>query len=119
MPLPIPLEILLAATLETALNQLLALDEQSARRRQPLHGKVLQLELRELKPLWLVFSPSRVDLLRTAARSPAGTADGVVVTRPRSQVLAAAAPGAVIVEIQDGAQQVVQAIGQFANQLKS
>ena len=36
-----PLEILLAATLETALNQLLALDEQSARRRQPLHGKVL------------------------------------------------------------------------------
>ena len=27
--------------------------------------------------------------------------------------------GAVIVEIQDGAQQVVQAIGQFANQLKS
>ena len=33
MPLPIPLEILLAATLETALNQLLALDEQSARRR--------------------------------------------------------------------------------------
>ncbi len=73
MPLPIPLEILLAATLETALNQLLALDEQSARRRQPLHGKVLQLELRELQPLWLIFSPSQVDLLTRYEGQPDAT----------------------------------------------
>ena len=63
LPLPMPLEILLTAGLETALNQLLALDERAAFRRQPLHGKVLQLDIRELKPLWLVFSPSQVDIL--------------------------------------------------------
>lgn len=83
MPLPIPLEILLAATLETALNQLLALDEQSARRRQPLHGKVLQLELRELKPLWLVFSPSRVDLLTRYEGQPDATISLALSALPR------------------------------------
>ncbi len=83
MPLPIPLEILLAATLETALNQLLALDEQSTRRRQPLHGKVLQLELRELKPLWLVFSPSRVDLLTRYEGQPDATISLALSALPR------------------------------------
>ena len=83
MPLPIPLEILLAATLETALNQLLALDEQSARRRQPLHGKVLQLELRELKPLWLVFSPSRVDLLTRYEGQPDASISLALSALPR------------------------------------
>ena len=83
MPLPIPLEILLAATLETALNRLLALDEQSARRRQPLHGKVLQLELRELKPLWLVFSPSRVDLLTRYEGQPDATISLALSALPR------------------------------------
>lgn len=83
MPLPIPLEILLAATLETALNQLLALDEQSARRRQPLHGKVVQLELRELKPLWLVFSPSRIDLLTRYEGQPDATISLALSALPR------------------------------------
>ena len=71
LPLPMPLEILLTAGLETALNQLLALDERAAFRRQPLHGKVLQLDIHELKPLWLVFSPSQVDILTRYS----GTAD--------------------------------------------
>ena len=83
MPLPIPLEILLAATLETALNRLLALDEQSARRRQPLHGKVLQLELRELQPFWLVFSPSQVDLLTRYEGQPDATIRLTLSALPR------------------------------------
>ena len=83
MPLPIPLEILLAATLETALNRLLALDEQSARRRQPLHGKVLQLELRELQPFWLLFSPSQVDLLTRYEGQPDATIRLTLSALPR------------------------------------
>ena len=83
MPLPIPLEILLAATLETALNRLLALDEQSARRRQPLHGKVLRLELRELQPFWLVFSPSQVDLLTRYEGQPDATIRLTLSALPR------------------------------------
>ena len=83
MPLPIPLEILLAATLETALNRLLALDEQSARRRQPLHGKVLQLELRELQPFWLLFSPGQVDLLTRYEGQPDATIRLTLSALPR------------------------------------
>jgi ubiquinone biosynthesis accessory factor UbiJ len=63
LPLTMPLEILLTAGLEHALNQILALDERAAFRRQPLQGKVLQLDVRELKPLWLVFSSSQIDIL--------------------------------------------------------
>lgn len=60
---PMPLESLVAALLETSLNRLLALDPASAGRRQSLNGKVLRLELRELKPLWLLFSRQQIDIL--------------------------------------------------------
>lgn len=59
----LPLANLLSATLENALNRLLALDSASGERVRPLLGKVLRLDIRELRPLWFLFSPQRVDLL--------------------------------------------------------
>ena len=59
----LPLANLLSATLESALNRLLALDSDSAERVRPLLGKVLRLEIRELRPLWFSFSRQQLDLL--------------------------------------------------------
>ncbi|MGL5554811.1 MAG: ubiquinone biosynthesis accessory factor UbiJ, partial [Aeromonas veronii] len=47
-----PMDAMVTAVIETSLNQLLALDKQSPERLRKLVGKVLKLELRELKPLW-------------------------------------------------------------------
>ncbi|BBT82613.1 ubiquinone biosynthesis protein UbiJ [Aeromonas veronii] len=63
MPIPIQLDAMVTAVIETSLNQLLALDKQSPERLRKLVGKVLKLELRELKPLWFVFSERRLDVL--------------------------------------------------------
>ncbi|MGL5302726.1 MAG: ubiquinone biosynthesis accessory factor UbiJ [Aeromonas sp.] len=63
MPIPTALDTLVTAVIETCFNQLLALDTQSPARLRKLAGKVLKLELRELKPLWLVFSERRLDVL--------------------------------------------------------
>ena len=63
MPIPIQLDAMVTAVIETSLNQLLALDKQSPERLRKLTGKVLKLELRELKPLWFVFSERRLDVL--------------------------------------------------------
>ena len=46
-----PMDAMVTAVIETSLNQLLALDKQSPERLRKLTGKVLKLELRELKPL--------------------------------------------------------------------
>ena len=54
---------LLSATLESAINRVLALDEDSAKRLRPLAGKRLALHLQELsQPLLFVFS-QRIDIL--------------------------------------------------------
>lgn len=54
---------LLSATLESAINRVLALDENSAKRLRPLAGKRLALHLQELsQPLLFVFS-QRIDIL--------------------------------------------------------
>ncbi|MGL4715318.1 MAG: ubiquinone biosynthesis accessory factor UbiJ, partial [Aeromonas sp.] len=58
-----PLDVMVTAVIETGLNQLLVLDRQSPERLRKLVGKVLKLELRELKPLWFVFSERRLDVL--------------------------------------------------------
>ncbi|MFQ2589129.1 ubiquinone biosynthesis accessory factor UbiJ [Aeromonas caviae] len=58
-----PMDAMVTAVIETSLNQLLALDKQSPERLRKLAGKVLKLELRELKPLWFVFSERRLDVL--------------------------------------------------------
>lgn len=58
-----PMDAMVTAVIETSLNQLLALDKQSPERLRKLVGKVLKLELRELKPLWFVFSERRLDVL--------------------------------------------------------
>ena len=58
-----PMDAMVTAVIETSLNQLLALDKQSPARLRKLAGKVLKLELRELKPLWFVFSERRLDVL--------------------------------------------------------
>ncbi|MBL0499112.1 SCP2 sterol-binding domain-containing protein [Aeromonas caviae] len=58
-----PMDAMVTAVIETSLNQLLALDKQSPERLRKLTGKVLKLELRELKPLWFVFSERRLDVL--------------------------------------------------------
>ena len=58
-----PMDAMVTAVIETSLNQLLALDKQSPARLRKLAGKVLKLELRELKPLWLVFSERRLHVL--------------------------------------------------------
>lgn len=63
MPLPPPLETLLTAGLETAINQLLKLDERQDNGRRTLQGKVIKLDIRELMPVWLVFSTQYVDVL--------------------------------------------------------
>lgn len=46
------MDAMVTAVIETSLNQLLRLDKQSPERLRKLTGKVLKLELRELKPLW-------------------------------------------------------------------
>jgi hypothetical protein len=58
-----PMDAMVTAVIETSLNQLLRLDKQSPERLRKLTGKVLKLELRELKPLWFVFSERRLDVL--------------------------------------------------------
>lgn len=59
-----PLPTLLLATIETAINRLLALDPASRARGEHLAGKRVQIQLREFTPpLWLLFSPGRVDCL--------------------------------------------------------
>ncbi|MFQ1731701.1 SCP2 domain-containing protein [Aeromonas veronii] len=58
-----PMDAMVTAVIETSLNQLLVLDKQSPERLRKLVGKVLKLELRELKPLWFVFSERRLDVL--------------------------------------------------------
>ncbi|TFF72641.1 hypothetical protein DRM94_17125 [Aeromonas taiwanensis] len=58
-----PMDAMVTAVIETSLNQLLTLDKQSPERLRKLAGKVLKLELRELKPLWFVFSDRRLDVL--------------------------------------------------------
>ncbi|MFM4981099.1 ubiquinone biosynthesis accessory factor UbiJ [Aeromonas caviae] len=58
-----PMDAMVTAVIETSLNQLLALDKQSPERLRKLAGKVLKLDLRELKPLWFVFSERRLDVL--------------------------------------------------------
>ncbi|MGL5040221.1 MAG: SCP2 sterol-binding domain-containing protein, partial [Aeromonas sp.] len=63
MPISTALDTLVTAVIETCFNQLLTLDTQSPARLRKLAGKVLKLELRELKPLWLVFSERRLDVL--------------------------------------------------------
>ncbi len=57
------MDAMVTAVIETSLNQLLALDKQSPERLRKLAGKVLKLDLRELKPLWFVFSVRRLDVL--------------------------------------------------------
>ncbi|MFQ2369605.1 ubiquinone biosynthesis accessory factor UbiJ [Aeromonas enteropelogenes] len=58
-----PMDAMVTAVIETSLNRLLELDKQSPERLRKLTGKVLKLELRELKPLWFVFSDRRLDVL--------------------------------------------------------
>lgn len=58
-----PMDAMVTAVIEASLNQLLNLDKQSPARLRKLAGKVLKLELRELKPLWFVFSERRLDVL--------------------------------------------------------
>ncbi|MEW7867698.1 ubiquinone biosynthesis accessory factor UbiJ [Aeromonas diversa] len=58
-----PMDALITAAVETACNQLLARDPTSAGRQKRLQGKTLRLHVRELKPLWFVFSVGRVDVL--------------------------------------------------------
>lgn len=58
-----PLDALVTAIIETACNQLLARDSTAAERQKKLVGRVLRLHVRELKPLWLVFSARQVDVL--------------------------------------------------------
>lgn len=58
-----PMDAMVTAVIETSLNRLLELDKQSPERLRKLAGKVLKLELRELKPLWFVFSGHRLDVL--------------------------------------------------------
>lgn len=58
-----PMDAMVTAVIETSLNRLLELDKQSPERLRKLAGKVLKLELRELKPLWFVFSGRRLDVL--------------------------------------------------------
>lgn len=59
-----PLPSLLLATLETAINRLLTLDPASQTRSEHLAGKRVKIQLREWPtPVWLLFSPGRVDCL--------------------------------------------------------
>ncbi len=58
-----PMDAMVTAVIEASLNQLLNLDKQSPARLRKLVGKVLKLDLRELKPLWFVFSERRLDVL--------------------------------------------------------
>lgn len=58
-----PMDAMVTAVIETSLNQLLSLDKQTPSRLRKLVGKVLKLDLRELKPLWFVFSERRLDVL--------------------------------------------------------
>jgi len=58
-----PMDAMVTAVIETGLNQLLGLDNATPERLRKLAGKVLKLELRELKPLWFVFSERRLDVL--------------------------------------------------------
>ncbi|MCS3461872.1 SCP2 domain-containing protein [Aeromonas sp. BIGb0445] len=58
-----PMDAMVTAVIETSLNQLLRLDDQSPERLRKLNGKVLKLDLRELKPLWFIFSERRLDVL--------------------------------------------------------
>ncbi|MFM4945326.1 SCP2 domain-containing protein [Aeromonas bivalvium] len=58
-----PMDAMVTAVIETSFNQLLRLDERSHERLFKLRGKVLKLELRELKPLWFLFSEHRLDVL--------------------------------------------------------
>ncbi|WP_416306516.1 ubiquinone biosynthesis accessory factor UbiJ [Neptunicella sp. SCSIO 80796] len=52
-----PVAQLVTAVLESAINKLLSMDEQSAERLRPLTGKQLKVDLRELPwPLTLVFN---------------------------------------------------------------
>lgn len=58
-----PMDALITAAVETACNQLLARDASAAERQKKLIGKTLRLDVRELKPLWFIFSSGRVDVL--------------------------------------------------------
>ena len=69
----LPLDTLLTATLEGGLNHLLRRDPQSAVRAQPLLGKVLRIEIRDLRTFWLLFSQDNVELFsRYEAQADAG-----------------------------------------------
>ena len=69
----LPLDTLLTATLEGGLNHLLRRDPQSAARAQPLLGKVLRIEIRDLRTFWLLFSQDNVELFsRYEAQADAG-----------------------------------------------
>ncbi|SIR63199.1 ubiquinone biosynthesis protein UbiJ [Aeromonas sp. RU39B] len=58
-----PMDALITAIVETTCNQLLTCDSSAAERQKKLVGKTLRLHVRELKPLWFVFSSGRVDVL--------------------------------------------------------
>lgn len=58
-----PMDALVSALIETVFNKLLTLDDSSPVRLAKLSGKVVKIEVRELKPFWLVFSARRVDVL--------------------------------------------------------
>ena len=69
----LPLDTLLTATLEGGLNHLLQRDPQSAARARPLLGKVLRIEIRDLRTFWLLFSQDNVELFsRYEAQADAG-----------------------------------------------
>ena len=69
----LPLDSLLTASLEAALNHLLSRDPDSAQRALPLRNKVLRIDIRDIKCFWLHFSAAGVALFsRYEAPADAG-----------------------------------------------
>lgn len=69
----LPLDSLLTASLEAALNHLLSRDPASAQRALPLRNKVLRIDIRDIKCFWLHFSAVGVELFsRYEAPADAG-----------------------------------------------
>ena len=61
--IPIPVRTAFNAFLEASLNQLLQYDPTSQARAKILQGKVIQIELKPLQPLWFVFASNTLDVL--------------------------------------------------------
>lgn len=72
-----PMQPLLLAGLETAINRYLQLDPFSTERLQPLHDKVVAVEIRDWSLcLFFVFSGHQIDLLAEYAGQPDGRLSG-------------------------------------------